>query len=73
MNTTKNKKITKTYKILVVGQYRVTDVIEAKSSKEAQAIAEKNYLNGNYENFKDKEILSPRIYERFITKTVEYI
>lgn len=72
MNTTKKRKITKIYKILILGEYRVTDVIEAKSSKEAQSIAEKKYYDGIYESF-EKEIRSPRIYERHITKTVEYI
>ena len=72
MNVTKNKIIKKTYRILVCGQFRVEDLIEAKSSKEAQALAEKKYYDGFYET-KTKEILYPKIYERQIIKTTEYI
>ena len=72
MNVTKNKIIKKIYTISIWGQYQVEDTIEAKSSKEAQALAEKKYFDGFYENSKSKKITKPRIYERHILKTIEY-
>ena len=72
MNVTKNKIITKTYRILICGQFTTEDLIEAKSSKEAQLMAEKKYYEGFYET-KEKEIRSPRIYEREIIKTTKYL
>jgi uridylate kinase len=73
MNTKKNKVIKKTYEILVIGSYRVTDLIEAKSSKEAKEIANNKYVHGFYDNDPNKERWNVKIYEHFVTKKVEYI